>query len=155
MELGHGDDASGLVWVEDGEIEVTDPGPGGRPASIRPAAGVEILVSGSKVTGETAVLQSSEIVVKPRDESPVSFHKIQITKDRMKAYLLLDLRDGISYRLKDSKPSPALQLEVESRTIPAELDLSQVIDSVKRSGIKAVSYTHLDVYKRQTCLHGR
>ncbi|HHY17087.1 MAG TPA: DUF342 domain-containing protein [Firmicutes bacterium] len=136
MELGHGDDASGLVWVEDGEIEVTDPGPGGRPASIRPAAGVEILVSGSKVTGETAVLQSSEIVVKPRDESPVSFHKIQITKDRMKAYLLLDLRDGISYRLKDSKPSPALQLEVESRTIPAELDLSQVIDSVKRSGIK-------------------
>lgn len=81
MKRSHDQNSTGLVWVEEGVIKVKDPGPGGSPATIRPADGVDIFVSGSKAIGETAVFESSEISVQPRCKEPVSSYKIQVTKD--------------------------------------------------------------------------
>ncbi len=136
MKRSNDQDSPGLVWVEEGVIKAKDPGPGGSPATIRPADGVDIFVSGSKAIGETAVFESSEISIQSRCEAPVSSYKIQITKDGLEAYLVLEIRDGISYRLKDSGPSQALQLDAESQIIPAALDVNQVIESAKKAGVQ-------------------
>lgn len=136
MKRSHDQNSTGLVWVEEGVIKVKDPGPGGSPATIRPADGVDIFVSGSKAIGETAVFESSEISVQPRCKEPVSSYKIQVTKDGLEAYLVLDIRDGLSYRLKDSGPSQALQLDVEGHIIPAALDVNQVIESARKAGVQ-------------------
>ncbi len=136
MKRSHDQNLPGLVWVEEGVIKVKDPGPGGSPATIRPTDGVDIFVSGIKAIGETAVFESSEISIQPRCEAPVSSYKIQITKDGLEAYLVLDTRDGISYSLRDSNPSQGLQLDVESQIIPAALDVNQVIESARKAGVQ-------------------
>ena len=40
-------------------------------------------------------------------------------------------------------------LELNSEGEPVRINFERVIDAVRISGVRAVSYTHLDVYKRQ------
>ncbi len=136
MQLGHEQRASGLAWVEKGRLRVTDPAPGGSPAKIRPVAGVEVLVAGVRISRETEVTESCNITLRPVEEPPHASFRFQVSKDDLQAYLLLELRDGIRYTLKDSAASPELQLEVESEIIPASLDPEAVIESAEKSGIR-------------------
>lgn len=128
--------SNGLVWVEKGEIRVKDPGTDGLPAKIRPVVGVDVFVSGTKVSAETVVTESCEITLRPVKEPPVASCKVQVTKGDLEAYLLLELQDGICYKLKDSPPSMNLQLEAESQVIPASIEPESVIEAANKSGIE-------------------
>lgn len=128
--------SNGLVWVEQGQIRVKDPGPGGSPAKISPARGVDVFVSGIQVSGETVVTESCEITLRPTKEPPVASCKVEITGDELEAYLLLELQDGMRYRLKDSPPSSNLKLQAEREIIPASIEAEEVIEAAKKSGIR-------------------
>lgn len=136
METDRNTEFSGAAWVCQGAIKVKDPTPGGKPATIRPTEGVEVLVSGNHVESEAQVFESSEVSVVLANKEPVCSYRIQVSKDGIEAYLILDVSDGVVYRLKDSPPSNFLQLEVEAETVPASLDPKEVVESAKKLGIE-------------------
>ena len=70
------------------------------------------------------------------------------TKGRYALRLMLDLavhNTGERVKIKD----------ISARENISEKYLEQIISSLKKAGYVTVSYTHLDVYKRQSCYSGK
>lgn len=128
--------ALGLAWVENGKLKVKNPGPGGAPAKIIPSDGVEVFVEGVKITGETEVTESSNVIIRPVEQPPHVSFKFQITPDDLEAYVMLEVIDGVRYKVKDTEPSHRLELDVESEPIPACVDPQEIIQGAEKAGIR-------------------
>ncbi|MGI6660794.1 MAG: DUF342 domain-containing protein [Bacillota bacterium] len=136
MQPNSGKTTSGLAWVENGRLRVADPDPGGAPAKIRPVDEVEVFVQGVKITGETEVTGSSNVILRPVEQLPQISFRFQVSKDDLEAYVILEVKDGVRYMLKDTEPSPVLQLAVESETIPARVEPQVIIEGAQKAGIR-------------------
>jgi hypothetical protein len=136
MQPNNDKTTSGSAWVENGKLRVTGPGPGATPAKIIPAEGVEVFVEGVKITGETEVTTSSSILLRPVEEPPQVSFKFRISPDDLEAYVMLEVYNGVRYKMKDTEPSHRLQLEVESEVIQASVDEKAIIEGAQRAGIR-------------------
>ena len=74
-------------------------------------------------------------------------HVLQVRLEQLTDAVLQNHRLGRRARQLD------FTLERRQQVIPALRPAIQPIERLQRVGIRPVSYTHLDVYKRQACTH--
>jgi len=125
----------GIAWVRDGRIGVKDPAPGGPPAQVVPAGGMELLVSGRKIEGPAEVTESTPIEIRFPNEEPQVSYSVSIAENGLSAQLTIEAKDGIRYRLKDMPPARYLKLEIEKETFPAQVDPTEVVKFLQEKGI--------------------
>jgi hypothetical protein len=77
----------GKAWIEGGQVRVTNPGPGGKPAVIMPCPNVEILVSGRKVTHDEPLAETTPVQIHLPDEQPTVSYQVQTSQGGMKLRL--------------------------------------------------------------------
>lgn len=131
---------SGLASVQEGQIKIVDPPPGGEPATITPAEGITLKINGSPVTTETEVTENDEIIVEPETETVPARLNIVVSEDKMKAYLEVIPEVKKIYRLKDRPPARRLRLEteqVEKETVP--FGFAGVMSGIRQQGITRVN----------------
>ncbi len=126
----------GLVWIEKGCLKVTDPEPGGQAAKIWPAVGVKIIVNGTEISQTTEVTESCDVTLIPIDEQPQISFEFQISENHLKAYVKLNVKDGVQYKLNDTKPSPELKIKLEQQIIPATASPQDIIKNANEKGIR-------------------
>jgi len=128
--------ADGLIWVEGGRIRVKNPGPGGKPAVVQPCPGVEVLVSGRKISGPEPVVDTTPLQVHFPDEQPTVSYTVQIAQGGLEASVSIQQRDGVSHSLKDVPPSSSLVIQCLRSPIPAVPSLESLLDALSQKGVR-------------------
>ena len=128
--------ADGLIWVEGGKIRIKNPGPGGTPATVQPCPGVEVLISGRKISGPEAVVDTTPIQVHFPDEQPTVSYTVQIAQGGLEASVSIQQRDGVSHSLKDVPPSSSLVIQYLRSPIPAVPSLERLLDALSQKGVR-------------------
>ncbi len=125
----------GKAWVEGGRVCVENPGPGGKPAVIVPCPGVEILISGRKVTREEPLADTTPVQIHFPDEQPTVSYQVQIAQGGLEAQVTMFMRDGLKYSLKDVPPSGSLLIQFTSAPVPAVPNIQSMLEALKDKGV--------------------
>lgn len=127
---------NGTVWVKDGKIFVSDPKPGGKPASIVPHKEVEVFVSGKRISSEESITSSNKIEVRlPIREPHVNYH-VEIAKGGLEAVARIELEDGLRYYLVDKPPAQRLELEVGTEPVKAVPEPQKLLEAIRTVGVE-------------------
>ncbi len=127
----------GKVWVKDNEIYVEGlPGINILPC-IKPAKGVDLFVNGQKVNGQIAVSENDYIHVELQVEKKPFQLAIHTSKDKLKAYMSVQLQVEKRYKLIDQPPKQYLELKttaVTEKYCPVGMD--EILARIEKEGIK-------------------
>lgn len=102
---------NGTVAIRGGQVIVTDPQPGGKPAVIIPGEKVEIMVNEELLQGPQEVTSQDRVLLIPHISEPHWHAEVRLAPDKMAAYLLINRTPGLRYEIRDEPP--ALELEVK------------------------------------------
>ena len=134
MDSGVGP-AGGRVWVENGEVRVKDPAPGGESATVLPCPNIEILVSGREITREESIAETTPIRVRMPDRQPAVGYKVQIARGGLEATVAMTLKDGLKYSLVDVPPSERLRVQYTTSPVRASPDLRDILEALNGKGV--------------------
>jgi hypothetical protein len=129
-------DVNGLAWVKDGKVFVTDPKPGGEPASIVPHNDLEILVSGRRITAEEQLTSSSNIEVRLSNYDPVVNYSVQVMQGGLEAHARIEAREGLRSHLVDTPPARRLVLTFESQPVQPAPDPARLLEVIREAGVE-------------------
>ncbi len=132
---GGEDIVNGKAWVKDGKIQVQNPGPGGKPATIVPCPNVEILISGRKITQPEPLADTTPVQVHFPDEQPTVSYQVQVTQNGLEAQVTIVMRDGVTYSLEDTPPSESLQIRYSTSPVEASPSLESLLAALQEKGI--------------------
>jgi uncharacterized protein (DUF342 family) len=110
----------GTIAVVNGQVRVTGPENGGRPAVLVPSDGFQITVNGQLIARDTQVevLETDVIEVQPEVVPGWTKLTIELAGDKMKAFGIVDITAGYRYRLVDCDPSPKVLLRGTIEEVP-------------------------------------
>ena len=129
-EINHG-----RAWVEGGQVRVQNPGPGGKPAVILSCPNVEILVSGRKVTRDEPLVDTTPIQIHFPDEQPTVSYQVQIAQGGLESQIMLIMRDGLKYALKDTSPAESLLIQFSTSPIAVTPNVQSMLEALKEKGV--------------------
>lgn len=127
----------GSIAIKDGKVYVTNPYGSGRLPVLTAGDHVEVYVNGNKITVPSVVKEVDRIEIKPRDIPPSLSAEVELSKDRMKAYLVIRKKPGCRYSICNSLPVCELKVTANlEREIPPEpVSFTQVIGLLHRNGV--------------------
>lgn len=126
----------GLAWVRDGKVFVSDPRGTGRPASVEPCSGVELYVNGTNRVEPIPVLSSDQIVTIPLEQAAEGRFRVDLSDDRMEAYLDVEPTRVLTHQLYDQEPQNRLTLKTFAReTLSCPFDFSQFRKTLAEAGV--------------------
>lgn len=127
----------GLVALNQGEIRVADPLGGGPRASLRPGAGVKVLVNGNQINENTPVSSADSIVIiQPADIAEPARAAVRIAPDGLSAEAALFPPRTIKFSLVDRPFAPDLVVEAVSREEHGNFELAQALEMLKAQGLR-------------------
>lgn len=107
-------DVDGEVSFREGQFDMTDPVGDGLPSVLIPGDDVILTIEGRTVTKPVAVWAGKSVQVRPRQSSqPVRKFQIQLSPDRMAAYISVEASGPPGYRVKEAGPSHVVHLCAE------------------------------------------
>ena len=121
----------GMVYLEDGKLRIIDPEGLGRYPRISAADNVEIYIDGKK--------EGKEIVVSEDLEGKIEFEfdylkmqkdlDIEISDNKLKAYLVVKITPEQKLKIKDTQPSNQIivETEAEEKVFP-QLNKKEILD---------------------------
>lgn len=129
----------GEVAIRDGEFDITDPTGGGLPPVLIPGDDVILLVEGQVVTKPVSVWAGRSIQVRPQRESqPVRGYRVQVSPNRMAAYLVLDEKGAPGYRVRDAGPAHVITLSAEALPgLQANPTIQEIESALEEAGVVA------------------
>lgn len=128
----------GTVEVKDGKIVVKNPvRPKMKYGTIRPGKHITLLVNGKKVEEETYVSEKDSLEVQLNHDEPKSSFSLNVSEDKVEAYVRYIMRPGARYRLKDQEPTNNLILltEVEELIEPEPVQIEDLKKFLKENNI--------------------
>lgn len=125
----------GKAWVKDGQLQVQNPGPGGKPAVILPCPNVEILVSGKKLTQPEPLADTTPVQIHFPEEQPTVSYQVQISQGGLEAQVTMYMRDGVQYALADSPPTESLLIQYTTSPVKAKPTLEGLLAALQEKGV--------------------
>lgn len=127
---------NGTVAIHQGQVLVTNPREGGKPAVITPGDHAQVLVNGSTLTGPKQVTAEDEIKLIPDCSAPDWQLNIRVSSDKMNVYARIDRTPGSRYRIFDHGPAHELTVKAElEELIKPEITTQEVIQLLQAKGI--------------------
>lgn len=129
----------GVVYLKNGKLNITDPEGLGRYPRIKTGENVRIYINGKKEGKELVVNQDLADKIEFKFESITANKelKIEISDDKLKAYLIISLTPRQQLILKDTEASNHIVVETESKAkVYPDLDKKEIIDLLDYHDIK-------------------
>ncbi|MCL6634813.1 MAG: FapA family protein [Peptococcaceae bacterium] len=127
---------NGTARVKEGRIFVQDPGENGAPATITPGPGLELYINGALQCGPAPVVSTDTIELKLLKKELAGKCRLELTRDKMKAYLVVEPARFISYDLLDQEPQQNLLLKtVERERLESPFTLEQLRDMLAAENV--------------------
>lgn len=126
----------GQVWVKGGQLLVEGPSENGEAATVIPAPEIVLVVNRQACTGLTPLSSRDEIALIPRVELVPGTLNIDISPNRMQAWIEIKPEVKTSYVLVDQPPASHIQLQskpIVSTVLP--WTVHQVIDLLREKGV--------------------
>ncbi|MFZ5647692.1 MAG: DUF342 domain-containing protein [Bacillota bacterium] len=130
------DPNSGVAWVKEGIVFVRDPEGEGSLATITPGQGVDLYVNSVLQKDRVQVSSADRIEVKlAKKEFPGKF-KLELTKDKMEAYLIVEPTRMLTHKLVCQKPQQHLVLKTVVREkLVSPLNLEQFKELLSEANV--------------------
>lgn len=130
----------GLVSVQNGQLQVQDPKPGGKPAVVIPDSTVRMFVNETQIFEHTPLTATTHVRISlPLHIIPDFTFDLDIEDKAMSAWLTVHLlQPGYLFYLPDRPPSPALKVGAEKRkvSLTAFDDVrTTILTSLKNKGV--------------------
>ena len=130
------DPKSGAAWVKEGRIYVRDPADSGSPAIITPGPGVELYINGFLNSNQVQVSSTDLIEVKLVKHVHKGKCRIELTKDKMEALLIVEPTRIVSYELIEQAPQMRLYLRTLSKEkLKSPFDLDQFMKMLYEANV--------------------
>ena len=131
------EDCNGKISVQEGKIIIKDPAEGGKPATIRAGQGVYLVLNGTPLEGTTQVFEKDEISYIFEENESQRLMNIQISEDKLEAYLSIKYVPLAKYKLKDSTftNSIVIDREIQEEVYPPRYTLKEVKEEMTKLGI--------------------
>jgi len=128
----------GVVYIKNGKLTVIDPQGLGRYPRITASENVDLYIDGKKENKEIVVSKDVEDLIEFKINS-IDKKKdlnIEVTKDKLKAYLVIDIVPEQRMELKDTEPENHIIIETESKekTYP-EINKNEIIVLLNKRNI--------------------
>ena len=134
------DDApiDGSVAVYGGAVVVENPQSGGKYATIEPSVKVRVTVNGEPVADRNIVTKDDDIGIEVIEQEPHVEMDIEVTNDKLKAFIIIDRQIGRQYKLKDLAPCSHATLHVDTvaEIPPPKVSPNEVKALLEEKGIK-------------------
>jgi len=121
----------GSVWIEKGRVIVKDPEEGGLLPSITPGENVEVFVDDKLVKCKVEVTTKNEIRVVPKEIPPRQDINVRVDKEKMHAYLTINVTPGRVYTVDDSPP--ARDLVISAKNFKEKMPAPPTVDEVRKA----------------------
>lgn len=107
----------GVVYLENGNLTIINPEGLGRYPRIISGENVEIYIDGKKESKEVVVSEDAEDLIEFKISSIKKSKKldIEISKNKIKAYLIIEIVPEQRLELKDTEPSNQIKVEAEGK----------------------------------------
>lgn len=143
----------GRAWVEHGQIRVTDPEHGGRPALmiVPDRHDLRVCVNGKRVLGMVEVRASDRVEVALQEKAPVCECTLEVHDKPSHVRLRVRKHAGLRSRLRDTAPAVCLLLETEGEVIPPEpINAQRLQMLMEERGLRGVEMSEavLDMLER-------
>lgn len=143
----------GKITIKDGIISVKNPKEDGKPAIITTTPDIELFVDQEKVTHSCQVFEHSIIEVKHNENIAERRLNIEISPDRVKAYLDINYIPQNIYTTADCKESESVVLKrkLKGRIMPKRYSIDEVRQELKNNGIKygIIEENLIDIEKQE------
>jgi len=144
----------GTVEVRENKIIVKNPEGLGDYPTITPCEGINLYVNSIKVDSTIVVSEDDTIEVRPEKEEAYCELSIDVSSDKMKAYLSFEKKNARFYKLIPQGPVNHLKLKVESvkeeNKITTEL-LKQIMIKLNELGITfGIKYDKIEKLIKET-----
>lgn len=123
------EELSGKAWVLKGKVYCKDAED--KYALIEPIEEVNVYKNGELINTTTVISETDVFKVEViNNEVPPSW-AIQLSADKMEAFLIIKAGGNVRRVLKDKKPSSYIKLEVEEIHTPIPINIDEVLDKLK------------------------
>lgn len=132
-----GDDRDGLIEVRDGQLHLSPPQGLGRIPTIEPGPGVQVRVGGEPAAGRIPVSSLDELeIILPHEEAE-SHLEVDVTANKMEAYVTWVVKPGRTWRLRAHPPAAhvVLHAEVAEEGSLPQLAPDEVHQALRKEGI--------------------
>lgn len=129
--------ADGTIAIKNGKVIVTAPRGFGRFPILYAGENVDIYINGKKIESPTIVNNDDQVEIRTKDTLPSIDLAVELTADKMKAYLVVKRIQGIKFVIPDCPPLTELKVtaKVVEKIDPPPLHFQQIIDFLKDNGI--------------------
>ena len=129
---------NGSIEIVQGKIIIKNPAEGGKPAVISPSNNITVLINGENMNKRTSVYADSKMEILFKNEEAQRFMNLKISADKMEAYVTINYKPNIIYKLKDALPTNNLIIEadVKEEIMPPKFTQSEVKDELLNHNIK-------------------
>jgi len=127
----------GSVQILHGEVKVTEPiGTGRYPSIIAGDPGVDVYVNGKKILGGYIITGEDRIRLVPKRIPPKTEIKVQVSEDKMKAYLTISQEPGKIFYVEDTEPENSIYIRTAYQEVPASKPtMEQCIEALRAENI--------------------
>lgn len=118
----------GTIEVMDGNIVISNPEEGGKPATILVGNDVKVIVDGLEVKGKKEIFKQNNVEVVFDETTSFRELKIDLSESYMEAYATINYKPQYKYKLKDKRKGSTaiLETEIESEINPPKYTVDEV-----------------------------
>ena len=128
------EDRNGTVSIKDGIINVKNPKDGGRFAAIIPSKGIKLLVDDKECSSRVEVKEESKIEIIFNEETPIRELKVNISPDKMKAFVSIAYIPKKVYKLQDAPEANTVVLKynIADKVFPPSYTSKELEENLKQ-----------------------
>ncbi|MBE6044680.1 MAG: DUF342 domain-containing protein [Clostridium thermopalmarium] len=129
---------NGSISIKDGKIVVKNPKEGGNPACINPNKEVKVFVNGEEIKNKVEVFESSKIEFFFDENTAERKLDINISPDKMKAYINIYYIPQNIYDIEDSEEVHELtpKLRLKEQIFPPIYTVEEIKEQLRLAGVK-------------------
>lgn len=126
----------GYAWIIDGKVFVKDSVGKGMQPLLNPCEGIKLIVNGIETNHLVMVSEKDNIEIKTTDEEAEVEADVEISEDKLKAYMSFKPPRKIKRVLKDSYPVNKLDISLmEEEDFQDGYSVEQLIDIIRQQGV--------------------
>lgn len=127
----------GTVAISNGQVVIRVPVKGGRYPSITPGPETRVMINGQLIQKETMVSPRDRVVVSAEDRPPLRLAEVQLTPDKLEAYLAITYASGAKMKIPDQPPQTRLTVRAEAVQIlePVPFTTTELVNILKEHGV--------------------
>lgn len=131
------EDRDGLVEIREGTLHLNPPSGQGAVPTVEPGPGVHLRVAGEPAAGRIPVHSLDDLEIILPQETAESRLEVEVTADRMAAYLTWVVQPARTWRLRQHPPAPhlVLQAEVAGEEPLPKLTPQDVVQALRQEGV--------------------